>query len=71
MKVKVMYPVVRTMEIEIPDELANAYEKAEREDDEDAMDEESDKIYDYLQDTIPQIDADADYKPDIHDWEIV
>ena len=71
MKVKVTYPIVRTMEIEIPDELAKPYKEAEEKEYDDDIWETSAKIYDYLENTIPQIDADADYKPDIYDWDEV
>ena len=65
MKVKVCYPVTRYTEIEIPDELAKAYKKVED------KEEVYEDILDYLQDTIPQIDAEVDYKPDIYDWDEV
>ena len=71
MRVKVTYPIVRTMEIEIPDELAKPYKEAEEKEHDDDIWETSAKIYDYLESTIPQIDADADYKPDIYDWDEV
>ena len=71
MKVEVTYPIVRTIEIEIPDELAKAYKKAEEKDDHDSIVKVNRNITDYLQDTIPQIDTDADYKPNIYDWDVV
>lgn len=71
MKVEVSYPVVRTMEIEVPENLTKAYKEAEEKDNYDNILEVNEDILDYLQDTIPQIDADADYKPDIYDWDVV
>lgn len=71
MKVKVSYCVVRTMELEIPDKLADEYENARAKDDDDAIDFAYEGISEYLLDTIPQIDEEADYKPDIYDWDIV
>ena len=71
MKVEVTYPVTRTMKIEIPENLAKAFKEAEGKDDDDILDEVVDEIHDYLEDTIPQIDADADYKPDIYDWDVI
>jgi len=73
MKVEVSYsyPVTRHTIIEIPDELANEYKDAYAKDDKDGIWETSAKIYDYLESTIPQIATDADYEPDIYDWEEV
>lgn len=71
MKVKVSYPIVRTMEIEVPENLAKAYKEAEGKDDYDSIVDVNKEITDYLQNTIPLIDADADYKPDIYDWDEV
>lgn len=71
MKVKVCYPVTRYIEIEIPENLAKPYRKAQEKDDDMLLDDAIEEITDYLQDTIPQIDAEVDYKPDIYDWDEV
>ena len=70
MKVKVEYPVIRHTEIEIPDELANEYKDAHAEDDYNRIDSVVDKVNDYVKDTLPQIDADAEFL-DWWDWEVV
>ncbi len=70
MKIKVVYPVVRETEIKIPESLAKAYKEAEGKDDF-SIDAVNEKIYHYLENIIPKIDADADYKPDIYDWDII
>lgn len=70
MKVKVSYPVTRHIEIEIPDELANEYEDAHAKDDDNRIDSAVDRVDDYVRDTIPQIDADAEFL-DWWDWEII
>jgi hypothetical protein len=70
MKVKVEYPVTRHIEIEIPDELANKYKDAHAEENDDKIDSAVDKIDDYVRDTLPQIDADAEFL-DWWDWEII
>ena len=60
MKVKVSYPIVRTMEIEIPDELTNKYKNAYAKDDDYEIDFACESIDEYIKDTIPQIDTDVD-----------
>lgn len=70
MKVEVTYPIVRTIEIEIPDELADEYKDAHTEDDYNKIDLTVDKIDDYVRDTLPQIDANVEFL-DWFDWEVV
>lgn len=70
MKVEVTYPIVRKIEIEIPDELGNEYKDAHAKDDDDRIDSAYDRIDDYIRDTLPQVDADVDF-PDWWNWEVV
>ena len=54
MKVIAEYPVTKTIEIEIPDEIAKRYQKAREEDNQDEMDWQYERIGEYVDDVIKE-----------------
>ena len=52
MKVIAEYPVTKTITVEIPDEIAEKYQKAKEEDNQDEMDWQYDVIGEYVDNAI-------------------
>ena len=67
MRVSVAYPVVKTINLEIPDELAKPWKKAKEEDDFDKCDECWEAIDDYVTEHIFNKEGAVDWI----DWEEV
>lgn len=70
MKVVAEYPVTKTITIEIPDELAKAYDKAREAEDTNEQDWQWDRINEFIQDYITEKEK-IEYALDWLDWEEV